>query len=137
MPVRLDKVPAALKEPSAPRGWLWGMSLVALMALGVALALWFGPDVLRQSSQRFWWLALVGPALAWFGALFLRGLLYIGRLSVVESWNETREAHLTQMMRRGRRSQQVLAVSRQPADGAAYSGSRWPSTKGIFTGQGW
>ncbi len=115
MPVRLDKVPAALKEPSPPRGWLWGMSLVALMALGVALALWFGPDVLRQSSQRFWWLALVGPALAWFGALFLRGLLYIGRLSVVESWNETREAHLTQMMRRGRRSQQVLAVSLQTA----------------------
>ncbi|WP_280282986.1 hypothetical protein [Pseudomonas sp. BN415] len=85
------------------------------MALGVVLALWLGSDALMQSSQRFWWWALGVPALVWFGALFLRGLLYLGQLSVVEGWNEMREAGLTQMMRRGRRSQQVLAVSLQTA----------------------
>ncbi|WP_429213701.1 hypothetical protein [Metapseudomonas resinovorans] len=85
------------------------------MALGVVLALWLGPDALMQSSQRFWWWALGVPALVWFGAFFLRGLLYLSQLSVVEGWNEMREAGLTQMMRRGRRSQQVLAVSLQTA----------------------
>lgn len=115
MPVRLDKVPVALDEPSAPRVWLWGLSLPALMALGVALALWLGPDALAQYSLHFWWLALGAPVLIWCGAVFWRGLVYLGQLSVVEGWNEVREADLTQRMRRGRRSQQVLAVSLQTA----------------------
>ncbi|WP_044872360.1 hypothetical protein [Pseudomonas sp. LFM046] len=115
MPVRLDKVPAALDEPSTPRVWLWGLSLPALMALGVVLALWLGPDALTQYSLHFWWWALGAPVLVWCGAVFWRGLLYLGQLSVVEGWNEAREVDLTQRMRRGRRSQQVLAVSLQTA----------------------
>ncbi|OWJ95811.1 hypothetical protein B6S59_08755 [Pseudomonas sp. A46] len=115
MPVQLDRVPEALDTPSAPRVWLWGLSLLVLMALGVALALWLGPEPLMQDSQRFWWWASGVPALVWFGAFFMRGLLYLGQLSVVEGWNEKREAELTQLMRRGRRSQQLLAVSLQTA----------------------
>lgn len=115
MSVSLDRASAAVDEPSTPRIWLWGGLLLALMALGVALALWLGPDTLMQNSQRFWLLALGVPALAWLGALFLRGLLYAGQMSVVEGWNEAREADLAQRMRQGRRSQQVLAVSLQTA----------------------
>lgn len=109
MVVRLDKVPPALDEPKKPRLWLWLLPLAALLALGVALTLWLGGE--GVAPARFWLFALGIPALVWCAAVLVRGLIYLGELSSVEGWNEAREADLTQKMRRGRRSQQVLAVS--------------------------
>lgn len=109
MTVRLDKVPPALDEPASPRLWLWLLPLPVSMALGVALTLWLGGNGLAPT--RFWLFALGVPALAWMGAAVVRGLIYLGELSAVEGWNDAREIDLTQKMRRGRRSQQVLAVS--------------------------
>lgn len=122
MTVRLDKVPPALDEPASPRLWLWLLPLPALMALGVALTLWLGGDGLAPT--RFWLFALGAPTLAWMGAAVVRGLIYLGELSAVEGWNDAREIDLTQKMRRGRRSQQVLAVSLHTAlrDPAAENG---------------
>jgi hypothetical protein len=113
MVVRLDKVPPALDEPTKPRLWLWLLPLPALMALGVALTLWLGGEGLAPA--RFWLFALGIPAVIWCALAFVRGLVYLGELSAVEGWNEAREADLTQKMRRGRRSQQVLAVSMHTA----------------------
>ncbi|MFJ3261740.1 hypothetical protein ACIPK7_15910 [Pseudomonas sp. NPDC086581] len=109
MVVRLDKVPPALDEPKKPRLWLWLLPLPALLAVGVALTLWLGGE--GVAPARFWLFALGIPALVWCAAVLVRGLIYLGELSSVEGWNEAREADLTQKMRRGRRSQQVLAVS--------------------------
>ncbi|WP_447748214.1 hypothetical protein [Pseudomonas nicosulfuronedens] len=109
MVVRLDKVPPALDEPPKPRLWLWLLPLPALLALGVALALWLGGNGLAPA--RFWLFALGVPAIIWCAVAVVRGLIYLGELSAVEGWNEAREADLMQKMRRGRRSQQVLAVS--------------------------
>ncbi|MBD9677934.1 hypothetical protein IB274_14570 [Pseudomonas sp. PDM18] len=109
MVVRLDKVPPALDGPKKPRLWLWLLPLPALLTLGVALTLWLGGEGLAPA--RFWLFALGIPALVWCAAVLVRGLIYLGELSSVEGWNEAREADLTQKMRRGRRSQQVLAVS--------------------------
>lgn len=109
MVVRLDKVPPALDEPPKPRLWLWLLPFPALLAGGVALTLWLGGEGL--APPRFWLFALGIPALVWCALAVVRGLIYLGELSAVEGWNEAREADLTQKMRRGRRSQQVLAVS--------------------------
>lgn len=111
MPVRLDKVPAPLNPPAAPRAWLWLLLLVVLLLSGLALTLLLAGDDLAQQPDRFWLKVLGAPFLIWCVLGLLRAMLYAGESGVAESWNDARKEDLAQKLRRGRRSQQVLAVS--------------------------
>ncbi|MGV6398120.1 hypothetical protein ACTUVN_004797 [Pseudomonas caspiana] len=111
MPVKLDEVPPAMRAPASPRAWLWLLLLLLSLLSGVALTLWVSGDDLAQQPDRFWLTALGPSFLIWCSLGFLRAMLYAGESGVAESWNDTREEDLARKMRRGRRSQQVLAIS--------------------------
>jgi hypothetical protein len=111
MAVKLEKVPVSMKAPAAPRAWLCLLLLVVLLLFGLLTAFFFYADDFAKQPDRFWLIAL-GPAfLIWCLLSLIRVLQYSGEQGVVEGWNEAREADLAQKIRRGRRSQQVLAVS--------------------------
>ncbi|HEX8595872.1 MAG TPA: hypothetical protein VF682_21735 [Pseudomonas sp.] len=111
MPVKLDKVPAPLNAPATPRAWFWLLLLVVLLLAGVALALWLAGDDLAQQPDRFWLNGLGAPLVIWCVLGLLRVMAYAGESGVAEGWNDAREEDMAQRIRRGRRSQQVLAVS--------------------------
>ncbi|PQZ87295.1 hypothetical protein CQ048_20865 [Pseudomonas trivialis] len=56
-------------------------------------------------------MALGVPFGIWCALSVVRAALYLGKCSVVDAWNDERETDHMQKVRRGRRSQQVLAVS--------------------------
>lgn len=118
MPVRLDRVPAAAVRPTPPRRWFWLVWLVPCLAVGMGLTLWQGGESLGREPLKFWLLALGLPFLAWCVLLGLRLLAYLGADSAAEGWDRAREAELSRLMGRGRRSQQILAVSLRTALGA-------------------
>ncbi|WP_089394922.1 hypothetical protein [Pseudomonas delhiensis] len=68
--------------------------------------------------MKFWFVVLGLSFLAWCVLVALRLLAYWGAEAAANGWDRAREAELLQMMRRGRRSQQVLAVSLRTALGA-------------------
>lgn len=122
MPVRLDRVPAAAIRPIPPRAWRWLLWLVPCLAVGLGITLWKGGDSLGREPLKFWLVALGLPFLGWCVLLGLRLLAYLGAGSAARGWDRAREAELSRLMRRGRRSQQVLAVSLRTALGAAGEG---------------
>jgi len=112
MPVRMDQVPAPSPRPSRPRGWLWlGVLPLMLSLLGVCGTFLFGTQSLRETSPRFWELALGAPFLGWCLLSFGRVLSYFGQQQVADGWDKAREEDLAYKIRRGRRAQQVLGVS--------------------------
>ena len=110
MPVRLDQVPALAPRPARPRGWLW-LGVLPLMLLLAGTAFLFGTQAWRQQPVSFWGLALGLPLLVWCLLGFARVLLYFGQQQVADGWDKAREEDLINKVRRGRRVQQVLAVS--------------------------
>lgn len=124
MAVRIDRVPLPMAEPGSPRLWLWLLLLLVALLLGLGLTLWLGNGAFTEQPERFWLVALGCPLLLWCLLVVLRVLAYVGEAGVANGWNEAREADLTQKMRQGRRSQQVLAVSLHTAhrDPAASDG---------------
>ncbi|MDU4255664.1 hypothetical protein [Pseudomonas sp.] len=84
----------------------------------MGLTLWQGGESLGREPLKFWLLALGLPFLAWCVLLGLRLLAYLGADSAAEGWDRAREAELSRLMGRGRRSQQILAVSLRTALGA-------------------
>lgn len=110
MPVRLDQVPALAPRPARPRGWLW-LGVLPLMLLLAGTAFLFGTQAWRQQPVSFWGLALGLPLLVWCLFGFARVLLYFGQQQVADGWDKAREEDLINKVRRGRRVQQVLAVS--------------------------
>lgn len=111
MAVRLDKVPPPAKLPAPPSAWVWlGLLLLAVL-IGMGLTLALGEQSLGQQPVLFWGRALGVPLAVWSLLLFGRFLLHISLLSSAEGWNEAREADWLAKLRKGRRSQQVLAVS--------------------------
>ncbi len=112
MTVRLDQVPALAPRPVRPRAWLWlGVFPLLLLLLGVGGTFLFGTQALREHPVNFWGLALGVPLLGWCLLSFGRVLLYLGQQQVADGWDQVREENLIQKLRRGRRVQQVLAVS--------------------------
>ena len=75
----------------------------------------FGDETLPQRPSDFWRLALSIPLLAWCVLGFVRVMLYVGEQGAADGWDEAREEDMSRKLRRGRRSQQVLAVSLQTA----------------------
>ncbi|OKA17162.1 hypothetical protein BOH74_23225 [Pseudomonas versuta] len=114
MPVRLDQVPALAPRPARPRGWLW-LGVLPLLLLLAGTAFLFGTQAWRQQSVSFWGLALGLPLLVWCLLGFARVLLYFGQQQVADGWDKAREEDLINKVRRGRRVQQVLAVSMHTA----------------------
>ncbi|OBY87584.1 hypothetical protein A6723_006885 [Pseudomonas sp. AU11447] len=111
MAVRLDKVPPPAKPPTPPSAWVWlGLLLLALLS-GMGLTLALGEQSLGEQPLLFWGRALGIPLVVWSLLLFARFLLHISLLSSAEGWDEAREADWLAKLRKGRRSQQVLAVS--------------------------
>ena len=110
MPVRLDQVPALAPRPARPRGWLW-LGVLPLLLLLAGTAFLFGTQAWRQQPVSFWGLALGLPLLVWCLLGFARVLLYFGQQQVADGWDKAREEDLINKVRRGRRVQQVLAVS--------------------------
>ncbi|KJK02740.1 hypothetical protein UB43_05530 [Pseudomonas sp. 21] len=111
MAVRLDKVPPPAKLPAPPGAWVWlGLLLLALL-IGMGSTLLLGEQSLGQQPLLFWGRALGIPLVVWSLLLFGRFLLHISLLSSAEGWDEAREADWLAKLRKGRRSQQVLAVS--------------------------
>ena len=110
MPVRLDQVPALAPRPARPRGWLW-LGVLPLLLLLAGAAFLFGTQAWRQQPVSFWGLALGLPLLVWCLLGFARVLLYFGQQQVADGWDKAREEDLINKVRRGRRVQQVLAVS--------------------------
>lgn len=115
MVVRLDKVPPPAVRPKLPRLWRWVALLVPCLIAGVGATLWLGGDALGQRPVRFWLFALGLPTLVWGGLVTIRALAYLGDEAVADGWDRARDAELTQKMRQGRRSQQVLAVGLRTA----------------------
>ncbi|MDN6860174.1 hypothetical protein QO207_26600 [Pseudomonas sp. CAN2814] len=115
MVVRLDRVPPLAQRPEPPRWWRWLLVLVPCVGAGLGTTLWLGGDSLNHQPVRFWLLALGLPTLVFAGLAGLRALVYLGEEAVADGWDRSREAHLTQLMRQGRRSQQVLAASLRTA----------------------
>ncbi|WP_248806287.1 hypothetical protein [Pseudomonas sp. MWU13-2100] len=111
MSVKLDKIPPLMVAPSAPRAWRWLLLLAVLLLSGLGLTLWLAGDTFTHQSNQFWLIALGIPFLIWCALSVVRVTAYLGDSSVAAGWNDEREADLIQKMRRGRRSQQVLAVS--------------------------
>ncbi|MGP0016598.1 hypothetical protein [Pseudomonas sp.] len=111
MPVKLDKIPPLMAAPSAPSVWRWLLLLAVLLLSGLGLTLWLAGDAFTHQSNQFWLVALGVPFLIWCALSVVRVTAYLGDTGVADGWNEEREADLIQKMRRGRRSQQVLAVS--------------------------
>lgn len=112
MPVRLDQVPALAPRPARPRGWLWlGVLPLLLLLLGMGGTFLFGTQALRQQPVSFWGMATGVPLFGWCLMSFGRVLLYFGQQQVADGWDKAREEDLIQKLRRGRRVQQVLAVS--------------------------
>lgn len=111
MPVNLEKIPPIMLEPPGPRVWRWLLLLGVLLLLGLGLAVWLGRDVSPDQLSKVWVTALGAAFAVWCVLGLMRASLYIGQCVVVDKWNDEREAHLVQTMRRARRSQQVLAVS--------------------------
>ncbi|MCK1792052.1 hypothetical protein [Pseudomonas violetae] len=112
MTVRLDQVPALAPRPVRPRAWLWlGVFPLLLLLLGVGGMFLFGTQALREQPVSFWGLAFGVPLLGWCLLSFGRVLLYLGQQQVADGWDQAREEDLIQKLRRGRRVQQVLAVS--------------------------
>lgn len=111
MAVRLDKVPPSAERPSPPSVWLWlGLLLVALLA-GFGLTLWLGGEAVRQRPLQFWGLAVGLPVAIWLVLLLVGVLAHLMDISAADGWNRAREEDLLSKLRRGRRVQQVLAVS--------------------------
>lgn len=115
MPVRLDQVPAVALRPMPLRLWRWLMALLLCVAVGLGLTLWKGDRALAQEPLKFWLFALGLPVLAWGLLLGLRLLVFLGAQSAADGWDRAREAELSRLMRLGRRSQQILAVSLRTA----------------------
>jgi hypothetical protein len=82
-----------------------------LLLCGLGLTLWLAGDAFTHQPNRFWLIALGAPFLIWCLLSLVRTAVYLGNFAVVDAWNDAREADLVQSIRRGRRSQQVLAVS--------------------------
>ena len=144
MPVELDKMPLQLPEPSAPRLWLWLVFLAALLLLGLGLMLWRESGASTDQPQQPLWIALGLPTVIWAVLCFMRTLMYLGEWSLADGWNDAREADLCQKMSRGRRSQQVLAVSlhtalREPGapSGDAQRDALHNATKAVRTQPAW
>lgn len=111
MVVRLDTVPPAADRPSQPSWWFWLGAMLLALLLGFGLTVWFGGDSVRQRPQQFWGIALGIPLAAWCVLIFVRILAYLLDLSSADGWDRAREADLLARLRRGRRSQQILAIS--------------------------
>jgi hypothetical protein len=89
--------------------------LLLFCLLGAGGTLLFGDETLPQRPSDFWRLALSIPLLAWCVLGFVRVMLYVGEQGAADGWDEAREEDMSRKLRRGRRSQQVLAVSLQTA----------------------
>ncbi len=111
MPVRLDRVPAPAQRSQPPRLWLWLGLLVLCLLLGVGVTLWLGDEALGQQPGRFWLQALGIPLVVWCGVVLLRVFAFLLDEGAAEGWDEARYEDLSRRIARGRRSQQVLAVS--------------------------
>jgi hypothetical protein len=112
MPVRLDLIPAPASPPAWPRVWLWLCVLpLLLLLLGACGAFLFGIQASGQRAENFWSLAVGIPLLGWCLLGCCRVLLYSCQQGRTDGWNEAREETVINGLRRGRRVQQVLAVS--------------------------
>lgn len=129
MPVRLDSIPPVAVRPRSPRPWLWLGGLVIAMLAGFLVTLVFADESLRQDAPRFWRQALGLPVVLWSVSVALRYLVHVGVVSAADGWDRAREEDWLARLRRGRRSQQILAVS-------LHSGLRGPAdTSGREQGQ--
>ncbi|WP_251702289.1 hypothetical protein [Metapseudomonas boanensis] len=85
------------------------MAIALLMGLGLTLV--FGDESLRQHLLQFWGVALGLPFAVWFASISIRCLVHVGVVSAADGWDRAREEDWLGRLRRGRRSQQILAVS--------------------------
>lgn len=111
MPVRLDNIPAPAEAPSLPCLWVWLGLLALSLLVGLGLTLAFGEETLLQEPLRFWWLSLGIPCVIWGGLLVVRAMLLALQQGQVEGFNEQRLLDLSNRLRQGRRSLQIVASS--------------------------
>lgn len=115
MAVDIERLASKAGRPARPRTGVWLASLVVCVAASTAVMLLFAPPALPMQASRSWAVAVGAPVLAWCLLGFVRALVYVGQHHAADAWDAAREADLALLLCRGRRSQQVLAVSLQTA----------------------
>jgi hypothetical protein len=115
MPVELDRLPPMASYPEAPRLWLWLGLLPLWLLVGLGVAVWLDEPAWYVEPIPLRSLAIGLALLAWCMMMFVRGSLYLRKYNVAHGWNDAREDHRCGLIRRGRRSFQVLATSAHTA----------------------
>lgn len=115
MPVDLNRIPAPLDEPPAPRIGRWFALLVLLLLSGIGLTHWRAEANFLDLPDRLWLLGIGIPLGLWGALAFARLLVLIGDQATNDAWNQARDVDLARKLRYGRRSLQVLAVSLRTA----------------------
>lgn len=113
MAVRLDEVPSLAPRPTPPKVYRWLMALVAALSMGAVASEFFSDSA--QVADGAWALAVALPSIVWCALLFGRALWFLGKHRVADGWDRTREADMARRLQRGKRSQQILAISVQTA----------------------
>jgi hypothetical protein len=113
MVVRLDEVPPLAPRPTPPKVYRWLVALVAALSTGFAAGWFFSEPAQTVPDARA--LAVAIPSLIWCALLFSRALWFVGKHRVADGWDRAREADMARQIQRGKRSQQVLAISVQTA----------------------
>ncbi|SDI97458.1 hypothetical protein SAMN05216189_10116 [Pseudomonas delhiensis] len=111
MPVRLDNIPAPTESPSPPSLWVWLALLVLFLMVGFGLTLVLSQDAAAQDSTTFWRTSLGIPLLIWGGLLVVRLMVWVLQQGQAEGFNEQRFLDLSNRLRQGRRSLQIVASS--------------------------
>ncbi|MGY4495207.1 hypothetical protein [Pseudomonas sp. TE3610] len=122
MAIRLDKLPPPALRPAAPNALRWAALLGVLLLVGLAKANHLATQTQEQDWRSFIGFAVVLPVLLWSLCFFTRTLIYVGQRGMADGWDSALDERRARLMRFGRRSQQVLAVSwytalHEPDDG--------------------
>ncbi len=111
MAIRLDKLPLPALRPAAPNALRWAALLGLLLLVGLAKANHLAGQAEEQDWRSFMGVAVVLPVLLWSLCFFTRALFYVGQRGISEGWDSALHERRARLMRFGRRSQQVLAIS--------------------------
>lgn len=119
MPVNLKRIQPPVTLPASPKGWLWGLLLVAALFAGAGWAIYSNQNKAEINSAAFWRTALAVPGLVWLIALVLRLAWFQGQRATASGYNHHRQQTIDRETRRGRRSLPVLGISLHSALRAA------------------
>lgn len=111
MAIRLDKLPPPALRPAAPNALRWAALLGVLLLVGLAKANHLATQTQEQDWRSFIGFAVVLPVLLWSLCFFTRTLIYVGQRGMADGWDSALDERRARLMRYGRRSQQVLAIS--------------------------